>query len=239
MVALGPPRAVAQLGSALEWGSRGPGFKSRRPDQAQPKQENDPSGGDFHAGGGRPHRYPSLCPADRGGAKPRLHRCRSPIRSCGYVNRMHCPRAHRSGRWRARMASSGRASPPQRATGSAREACTPFMIARATRRWEQQDKRKAARMHRYDIGSTDRCSGGPQPPRRSLDHHHGFPRCRQHCRSGRVGVSDPGVQGGAGSSGTGGNGRRGGSGIAAALRGRDAPKPSPGRTGQTGSNADL
>ena len=25
-------RAVAQLGSALEWGSRGPGFKSRRPD---------------------------------------------------------------------------------------------------------------------------------------------------------------------------------------------------------------
>jgi hypothetical protein len=26
-------RAVAQLGSALEWGSRGPGFKSRQPDQ--------------------------------------------------------------------------------------------------------------------------------------------------------------------------------------------------------------
>ncbi len=25
-------RAVAQLGSALEWGSRGRGFKSRRPD---------------------------------------------------------------------------------------------------------------------------------------------------------------------------------------------------------------
>ena len=27
-----PQRAVAQLGSALEWGSRGRGFKSRRPD---------------------------------------------------------------------------------------------------------------------------------------------------------------------------------------------------------------
>jgi hypothetical protein len=26
-------RAVAQLGSALEWGSRGRGFESRRPDQ--------------------------------------------------------------------------------------------------------------------------------------------------------------------------------------------------------------
>jgi hypothetical protein len=26
-------RAVAQLGSALEWGSRGPAFKSRQPDQ--------------------------------------------------------------------------------------------------------------------------------------------------------------------------------------------------------------
>lgn len=25
-------RAVAQLGRALEWGSRGPGFKSRQPD---------------------------------------------------------------------------------------------------------------------------------------------------------------------------------------------------------------
>jgi hypothetical protein len=28
-----PRRAVAQLGSALEWGSRGRGFESRRPDQ--------------------------------------------------------------------------------------------------------------------------------------------------------------------------------------------------------------
>jgi hypothetical protein len=27
-------RAVAQLGSALEWGSRGRGFESRRPDHA-------------------------------------------------------------------------------------------------------------------------------------------------------------------------------------------------------------
>src|SRR4051794_30600412 len=26
-------RAVAQLGSALEWGSRGPGFESRRPEK--------------------------------------------------------------------------------------------------------------------------------------------------------------------------------------------------------------
>jgi hypothetical protein len=31
-LALLPRRAVAQLGSALEWGSRGRGFESRRPD---------------------------------------------------------------------------------------------------------------------------------------------------------------------------------------------------------------
>ncbi len=30
------PRAVAQLGSALDWGSRGRGFKSRQPDQQKP-----------------------------------------------------------------------------------------------------------------------------------------------------------------------------------------------------------
>jgi hypothetical protein len=30
-------RAVAQLGSALEWGSRGRGFESRRPDNEEPK----------------------------------------------------------------------------------------------------------------------------------------------------------------------------------------------------------
>jgi hypothetical protein len=30
-------RAVAQLGSALEWGSRGRGFESRRPDIYSPK----------------------------------------------------------------------------------------------------------------------------------------------------------------------------------------------------------
>lgn len=30
---IGNVRAVAQLGSALEWGSRGRGFKSRQPDQ--------------------------------------------------------------------------------------------------------------------------------------------------------------------------------------------------------------
>jgi hypothetical protein len=30
-------RAVAQLGSALEWGSRGRGFESRRPDHAPVK----------------------------------------------------------------------------------------------------------------------------------------------------------------------------------------------------------
>jgi putative endonuclease len=29
------PRAVAQLGSALEWGSRGRGFESRRPDDSR------------------------------------------------------------------------------------------------------------------------------------------------------------------------------------------------------------
>src|SRR5690606_26126753 len=31
-----PFRAVAQLGSALDWGSRGRGFKSRRPDGQKP-----------------------------------------------------------------------------------------------------------------------------------------------------------------------------------------------------------
>jgi hypothetical protein len=31
-------RAVAQLGSALEWGSRGRGFESRRPDICLPTQ---------------------------------------------------------------------------------------------------------------------------------------------------------------------------------------------------------
>src|SRR6266481_10219546 len=34
-------RAVAQLGSALEWGSRGPGFKSRRPDFALCMSEDE------------------------------------------------------------------------------------------------------------------------------------------------------------------------------------------------------
>ena len=29
-------RAVAQSGSALPWGGRGPGFKSRRPDELNP-----------------------------------------------------------------------------------------------------------------------------------------------------------------------------------------------------------
>jgi hypothetical protein len=38
-------RAVAQLGSALEWGSRGPGFKSRQPDQLLTRRasENPPN----------------------------------------------------------------------------------------------------------------------------------------------------------------------------------------------------
>jgi hypothetical protein len=31
-------RAVAQLGSALEWGSRGRGFESRRPEEEQAKR---------------------------------------------------------------------------------------------------------------------------------------------------------------------------------------------------------
>src|SRR5258708_23288504 len=34
-------RAVAQLGSALEWGSRGRGFESRRPDNASQKQNQN------------------------------------------------------------------------------------------------------------------------------------------------------------------------------------------------------
>ena len=33
-------RAVAQLGSALEWGSRGRGFESRRPDHVSVKMLN-------------------------------------------------------------------------------------------------------------------------------------------------------------------------------------------------------
>jgi hypothetical protein len=33
-------RAVAQLGSALEWGSRGRGFESRRPDHVSGKMLN-------------------------------------------------------------------------------------------------------------------------------------------------------------------------------------------------------
>src|SRR5262249_55985015 len=32
-------RGVAQLGSALEWGSRGPEFKSRRPDRRRQRAE--------------------------------------------------------------------------------------------------------------------------------------------------------------------------------------------------------
>jgi hypothetical protein len=39
-LALLPRRAVAQLGSALEWGSRGRGFESRRPDQFSGKMLN-------------------------------------------------------------------------------------------------------------------------------------------------------------------------------------------------------
>ena len=37
-------RAVAQLGSALDWGSRGRGFESRRPDQDAPEHQVGESG---------------------------------------------------------------------------------------------------------------------------------------------------------------------------------------------------
>ena len=33
------PRAVAQLGSALDWGSRGRGFESRQPDKKTPARQ--------------------------------------------------------------------------------------------------------------------------------------------------------------------------------------------------------
>jgi hypothetical protein len=43
-------RAVAQLGSALEWGSRGRGFESRRPDIAKRRMGAPRIGDNFQSG---------------------------------------------------------------------------------------------------------------------------------------------------------------------------------------------